>query len=251
MARFAVVRPVPSSYDHCVRTSAERIDVDLARQQHKQYCRALQRFGLKLICIEGDDSFPDSCFVEDTALVFGERAVICSMSTDSRAAEVGGVAEVLEKLKQISYIRPPAIIDGGDVLKAEDRVFVGLSARTNMEAVDQLRQILKNTNLQVVPAKVRNVLHLKSACTYLGNNCVILAKGNFDTEILSGLKKIVVPRGEEYASDCLAVNGTILMAEGYSKTKKRIEDEGFQVEELDVSEFRKGDGALTCLSIIW
>jgi dimethylargininase len=251
VARFAVVRPVPSSYDHCVRTSTERIDVELAGQQHKRYCKALQRLGLKLIWIEGDDSLPDSCFVEDTALVFGERAVICSMSVDSRAAEVVGVAKVLEKLKQVSYIRPPAIIDGGDVLKAEDRVFVGLSTRTNLEAVDQLRQILKDTNLQVVPARVRNVLHLKSACTYLGNNCVILAKGNIDVEILSGLKKIVVPRGEESASDCLAVNGTILMAEGYSKTKKRIEDEGFQVEELDVSEFRKGDGALTCLSIIW
>ena len=250
-AEYAVVRPVPDSYDRCVRTGIEKIGVALARRQHAEYCKALQRLGLELIWIGGDHTLPDSCFVEDTAVIFGEKAVICNMSTKSRAREVVEVAKVVEKLKQTCYIKPPATIDGGDVLKIEGRVFVGLSARTNLHAIRQLREILENSNLEIAPVKVHNVLHLKSACTYLGNSYVILSKGHFDTDILRDCKKIVVARGEEYAADCLAINGTILMAKDYPETKKLIEKEGFCVKELEISEFRKGEGALTCLSIIW
>ncbi|HUV98313.1 MAG TPA: arginine deiminase family protein [Candidatus Paceibacterota bacterium] len=249
-ARIALVRPVPNSYDHCVRTNSETIDVELARLQHGTYCKMLQKLGLRLVWVERDDHLADSCFVEDTAVVLGERAVICNMSVKSRAPEVVDVAKTLKRFKQLYYIRSPATIDGGDVLKAEDAVFIGLSARTNIEAVNQIREISRDLGLEVVPLKVRNVLHLKSACTYLGDNCVILSRGNFKTDELSGLRKIIVPKGEEYAADCLAVNKTVLMAKGHPKTKKLVVNEGFQVEELDVSEFRKGEGALTCLSII-
>ena len=249
--KYAVVRPVPDSYDRCVRANVGKIDVALAKRQHVEYCAALQKLGLELIWIKGANTLPDSCFVEDTALIFGVKAVICNMSIKSRVKEVVEVAKVLEELKETYYIKPPATIDGGDVLKIEDRVFVGLSTRTNLHAIQQLRKILENSNLEIVPVKVHNILHLKSACTYLGNNYVILSKGHFDTDILRDFRKIMVPRGEEYAADCLAINGTILMAKGYPKTKKLIEKEGFFVKELEVSEFRKGDGALTCLSIIW
>ncbi len=249
--KYAVVRPVPDSYDRCVRTNVEKIDVALAKSQHAEYCKALQNLGLELVWIRRDNTLPDSCFVEDTAVVFGEKAVICNLSVESRVEEVVEVAKVLEDLKETHSIEPPATIDGGDVLKVEDRVFVGLSKRTNLQAIHQLRKILENSDLDIVPVKVRNILHLKSACTYLGNNYVILSKGHFDTDILRDFRKIVVPRGEEYAADCLAVNGTILIAKGYPKTKKLIEREGFFVKELEMSEFRKGGGALTCLSIVW
>lgn len=249
-AKHAVVRPVPDSYNLCVRTSVEEIDVALAKRQHAEYCKALQRLGLKLVWVRGDNTLPDSCFVEDTAVTFREKAVICNMKIKSRVKEVVEVAKVLENLKEIHYIRPPATIDGGDALKIEDRILVGLSARTNLHAVHQLRKILESCSFEVVPVKVRNLLHLKSACTYLGDDCAILSRGHFNAEILRGLRKIVVPRGEEYAADCLAINGTVLMAKGYPKTKKLVEKEGFLVEELEVSEFRKGNGALTCLSII-
>jgi len=250
-ARFAIVRPVPESYEQCVRNNVEKIDVKLAKLQHKEYCKALQRLGLKLIWVPKDNLLPDSCFVEDTAVIFGEKAVICNMSVKSRAKEVNGVSKVLEKLKQLYFIRKPAIIDGGDVLQVEDKIFIGLSARTNKEALYQIRQILKDTNLQVFQVKVRNVLHLKSACTYLGNGYIILSKGNFDLSVFSTFNKIIVPKGEEYAADCLAIKGTVLMAKGHPKTRALIEKEGFEVEELDMSEFKKGEGALTCLSIIW
>ena len=249
--RYAVVRPVPDSFDRCVRTNVEEIDVALARSQHAGYCRALQKLGLKLVWVEGDNVLPDSCFVEDTAVVFGDEAIICNLKIESRVQEVVEVAKVLRKIKEMHYIRPPATIDGGDVLNIGNKVFVGLSARTNLPAIRQLRRFLENSNFQIVPVKIRNVLHLKSACTYLGNNYVILSRGHFDRDILRSYNKIVTPKGEEYAADCLAINGTVLMAKGYPKTKKLVEKEGFRVEELEISEFRKGEGALTCLSIIW
>jgi dimethylargininase len=250
-AKYAVVRPVPDSYDRCVRTNAEKITVALAKSQQAEYCRTLQKLGLELIWIKGDNTLPDSCFIEDTAAVLGKKAIICNMKTKSRVKEVVEVAKTLKKLKETHYIEPPATIDGGDLLKIEHKVFVGLSARTNIHAIRQLRKILENTNFKIIPVMVHDVLHLKSACTYLENNCVVLSKGHFDTDVLREYKKIVVPRGEEYAADCLAINGTVLMAKGFPKTKKLIEKEGFVVKELEMSEFRKGDGALTCLSILW
>ena len=248
--KYAVIRPVPASYDRCVRTNIESIDVALAKTQHAEYCTALQKLGLEFIWVKRDNTLPDSCFIEDTAVIFAEKAVICNLSIRSRAKEIVEVAKVLKELKETYYIKPPATIDGGDILKIEDKVFVGLSTRTNLHAINQLRNILENNNFEIVPVKVHNVLHLKSACTYLGNNYVIVSKGHFDTDILRDFNKIVLPKGEEYAADCLAINGTILMAKGYLKTKKLIEKEGFLVKELGVSEFRKGEGALTCLSII-
>jgi len=248
--RRALVRPVPDSYDRCLRTNHEKIDVALARKQHDDYCRTLQKLGLRLAWIRGDNALPDSCFVEDTAVVFGEKAVICNMRAESRMKEVTEVAKVMEGLKETYRINSPATIDGGDVLVVEDRVFVGISARTNLEAVVQLKKILENSRMSVTSIKVRNVLHLKSACTYLGNDVVILSRGCFDASVLQGLGKIIVPKGEEYAADCLAINETVLIAKGYHETRKLVEKEGFRVEELEISEFRKGDGALTCLSII-
>lgn len=249
--KYALVRPVPDSYDLCVRTGVGKIDVAAAKRQHGEYCSALQELGLSLIWVKGDDTLPDSCFVEDTAITIGEKAIVCNMKIKSRAKEVAEVAKVLKGLKETYRIKAPATIDGGDVLKVKNKIIVGLSARTNLLAVRQLERILENDNLQVVSVKVHNVLHLKSACTCLGSNCVILSEGHFDTEILGDCEKIVVPEGEEYAADCLAVNGTVLMARGYPKTRRLLETRGFFVKELDVSEFRKGDGALTCLSIVW
>ncbi len=248
--QHALVRPVPASYNRCTRTRRVTIDVALARRQHAEYCRALQNLGLRLIWIRGDEALPDSCFVEDTAVVFGDTAVICNLRVPSRASEVTEVAKVLEELKETYRITPPATIDGGDVLTVEDRVFVGITARTNLQAAAQLKTILDDGAWDVIPVKVRKVLHLKSACTYLGKDVVILSSGCFDSSILSGLEKIVVPKGEEYAADCLAVNDTVLMAKGYTGARKLVENAGFRVQELAISEFRKGDGALTCLSIM-
>jgi dimethylargininase len=250
-ARYALVRPVPDSYDRCVRSNREEINVALAKRQHAEYCETLRLLGLKLITVDTDNTLPDSCFVEDTAAIFGEKAVICNMKTESRAKETIEVAKALSKMKDTYYMKPPATIDGGDILKVENMVFVGLTSRTNTHAIKQLEKTLANSDFTVVPVRVHNVLHLKSACTHLGDNYVVVAEGFFETDLLHGCKRIVVPKGEEYAADCLAVNGTVLVATGYPKTERLIERAGFSTRKVDVSEFRKGDGALTCLSILF
>lgn len=249
--RNALVRSVPDSYDHCVRSSKEEINVAIAKKQHSEYCKILKQQGLKLIPVSADNTLPDSCFVEDTAAIFNEKAVICNMKTKSRAREVVEVAKILSKIRDTYYIEPPATIDGGDILKAEDTVFVGLTSRTNMHAVKQLKGILSKSGFKIVPVEVHNVLHLKSACTYLGDNHVVVAEGCFDTALLHDYRKVVVPKGEEYAADCLAVNRKVVVAKGYPRTRRLIEGAGFSTVELNVSEFRKGDGALTCLSILF
>jgi len=249
--KYAIVRPVPESYDRCVRTNNEEIDVALAKKQHAEYCSILKQLGLTLITVKADNTLPDSCFVEDTAVILGEKAIICNMKVKSRTKEAVEVAKALEKLKETHYIKPPATMDGGDVLRVEDKVFVGLTARTNLEAANQLRRTLAKSDFEIVPVKVHDVLHLKSACTYLGKGFVIFSEGRFDADILRDYRKIVAPMGEEYAADCLAVNGTVIVAKGHPKTRRLIEKAGFSTWELDVSEFCKGDGALTCLSILF
>ncbi len=249
--RNALVRLVPDSYDRCVRSNKEKINVALAKKQHTEYCETLKQLGLELITVDANNALPDSCFVEDTAAIFGEKAVICNMKTASRAKETLEVAKVLSRLKDTYFIKPPATIDGGDILRVEDTVFVGLTSRTSIHAVNQLERILTKSDFTVVPVRVNGVLHLKSACTYLGGNYVVMAEGFFETDLLRNFGKIVVPKGEEYAADCLAVNGTVLMAKGYPETRRLVEKAGFSTREMDVSEFRKGDGALTCLSILF
>ena len=157
-----------------------------------KYCAALQNLGLKLVWLDRDDALPDSCFVEDTAVILGEKAIICNMKVESRIREVIAVAEVLKKIKETYYIKPPATIDGGDVLKIEEKILVGLSVRTNLQAIKQLERFLENSDFEVVPVKVHDVLHLKSACTCLGKNYVIFSKGHFDMENLRDYNKIIV-----------------------------------------------------------
>jgi dimethylargininase len=251
---YAVVRGVPDTYNKCVRTFSplQKINVELAGKQHKAYCRALENMGLKLIKISADNSLPDCVFVEDPAIVYKGKAIICRMGVESRVGEVEGVRETLSRhVKTLTEIKPPATIEGGDLLRVRDDLFVGLSARTNMAGIDQLRAILKNEKCNVTPVKVRNILHLKSACSYIGNDYVVISPGYFDLGAFSQFKLIRLPREEAYAANCLAVNDTVFVIKGYPRTKKMIEKEGFVTEELDVSEFKKGEGSLTCLSIIF
>jgi dimethylargininase len=136
-------------------------------------------------------------------------------------------------------------------MRIDKQVFIGISARTNEEGIRQVAEIIEPYGYTVHPVKIKGTLHLKSVVTYLGNNTIIMAKEHFDESIFPGYDRIVVPKEEAYAANCLAVNGTVLMPEGYPKTKILIKIGGFEVIELDMSEFEKADGALTCKSILF
>jgi dimethylargininase len=229
----------------------QKIDVALAKQQHQQYSRTLSSLGIKLIRIEADDTLPDCCFTEDTVIVFDDYAIITIPGATSRIPETIEIEKTLSPLKTIVHIKKPGTIDGGDVLKIGKIFFIGNSARTNEEGIRQVASVIKHKGYQVIPVKIWNTLHLKSVCTYLGNGCIILAEGYLDEKVFSEYDKIIVPKEEEYSANCLVVNGSVLIPKGFPKTKKLIENKGFPIIELEMSEIEKAEGALTCLSVIF
>jgi dimethylargininase len=248
----ALVRGVPRTYDRCIRPAGSDgpIDLALAREQHREYCLALRSAGLGLIEIEPDDRFPDCCFVEDTAILVGEKAIITRMGAESRRGEEVEVERCLALHREIHRIEEPGCIDGGDVLVIDDNVFVGIGERTDKEAVLQLRRILGSSGYRIIPVPLTGVLHLKSACTYVGNGHLLLLRGCFDDTVLREFAAVPVPHGEAYAANCLSVNGKVLVSKGYPATRIAIEGQGFETIEIEMSEFRKGQGSLTCLSKI-
>jgi dimethylargininase len=230
----------------------QTVELDLARRQHEAYCLALQQRRLELIRIPADNSFPDCVFVEDPAIVYEDNAVVCNMGAKSRAGEIEQVEKALTRhLKKVTRIKPPATIEGGDVLRLGNELVVGLTSRTNIEGVNQLRVALKNEDCKITTVKVDNILHFKSACSYIGDGYIVVNPGYFDLGVFTSFKLICLPRKEAYAANCLAINGTVLISKEYPRTKKLVENEGFSIEELDVSEFKKCEGSLTCLSIIF
>jgi dimethylargininase len=253
IGKYAIVRGVPNTYDQCIKPPATEgaIHVELARQQHVQYCETLRQVGLTLIPIDPDEGFPDCCFVEDTAFVIGEMAIISNMGAKSRIGEEIEVEKTLSMFKEVYKIDPPGTIEGGDVLRIKEKIYIGLSPRTNRFAIQPVNNVVSEYGYHVIPVEIEHTLHLKSACTYLGNDVIVMSPGRFDEEIFAEYKKIVIPKTEAHGANCLSMNGKVLIQEGYPSTRKLIEDEGFETVEIEVSEFRKAGGRLTCLSIIF
>ena len=250
--QFALVRQVPDSFDQCIKPDGEAvIDVGLARDQHAAYCAALEAAGLKLIHLEADERYPDCCFVEDTVVVAGDLAVMLPIGAPSRVGEEVEVEKSLRPFKIIKKIKPPASMDGGDILKAENQLYIGLSQRTNHQAISELNSLISSQGYEAIPVPLEKVLHLKSACSYVGSGQVVIFPGCFDDQVLSEYNKIEVPEPEAYSANCLAINGTVLFSKGFPRTKSRIESAGFKTVELEMSEFRKAWGSLTCLSVIF
>lgn len=253
IGKYAIIRGVPYTYDKCIKSHKveNKINVELAKEQHRRYCEILEQLGLILIVIEPDDRFPDCCFVEDPAIVIGDIAIISRMAAKSRTGEEIEVRNTLSRYKKVYEINPPGTIDGGDILRINEKIYVGVSQRTNQFAVQQVRTFLSDYDYQVIPVRIKHILHLKSACTYIGNNYIVMFPGHFDDRIFSEYDKIIVRKSEAYSANCLSVNGKVLVQKGYPNTKKLIENEGFETVEIEMSEFRKGGGSLTCLSIIF
>jgi len=253
IGKYAIIRSVPNTYDKCIRHShfENTINVELAKRQHLRYCEVLQQMGLTLIPIDPDHRFPDCCFVEDPAFVIGEMAIISKMGATSRIGEEIEVEKTLSKFKKVYKIDPPGTIEGGDVLRINEKTYIGLSTRTNRFAIQQVNNVVSEYGYQVIPVEIEDTLHLKSACTYLGNDSMVMSPGHFDNKVFSQYNKIIIPKREAHGANCLSMNGKVLIQEGYPSTKKLIEDEGFETVEIEVSEFRKAGGSLTCLSIIF
>lgn len=247
----AMVRRPCRSLDRGLTTAALGKPVyEKALAQHDAYIAALQSCGLEVEILEADDRFPDSVFIEDTAVVCEKAAVITRPGAPSRRGEEDAVAEALKRFyNRLEHIAAPGTLDGGDVLRAAGRFFVGISGRTNEEGARQLDRILGTHGYSMTNILLRDFLHLKTGAAYLEQNRM-LAYGEFITHpALASFEIVPVDAGEAYAANSVWINGTVLVPAGFEKTRRAIERSGYDVLSVDVSEFRKLDGGLSCLSL--
>jgi len=250
MLTKAIVRKPGKNFSEGITTSGlGKPDYDKVLEQHNNYCRALEKCGLNLIILEPDIKFPDCTFVEDTAIMTEEFAVITRPGDSRRLGEEEEIKEVLQILKKIEIIRPPGNVDGGDVLRAKDHFYIGLSKRTNQNGANQLQDILFKYGYSSSLIAVGSILHLKSGVNYINNNNLIIIPELSGRKEFSDYKHILVNPGEEYSANCLPVNNFLLFPEGFPATRKILTAKDYTIMEIDISEFRKMDGGLTCLSL--
>ena len=248
--RRALVREPGDRYTLCISSHPLRhtIDVSLARRQHAEYCRILSELGLEVIHLPRDDDHPDSCFVEDNAVIHGRRALICRMAKESRRGEEVAVEEALREYMPVKRAVPPATIEGGDVIHLPDHLISGVTQRTNREGIAQMEAWF---NVKVETIADPRIVHLKSYVTYLGRGMMIATRTYADHPALRAFNVLVVPDDESYAANTLAIGDTVLMPRGYPKLQRLVKEAGFDVIPVNVSEFQKCEGALTCLSLLF
>jgi dimethylargininase len=196
-------------------------------------------------------NLPDSVFVEDTAIVTDEAAILTNPGAISRRAEVAAVAEVLGKFRKTAVMRPPAPLDGGDVLILGRDVWVGVGARTNVQAVETLRAMLQPHGFAVHVAQPRGCLHLKTAVTRAGPDCLIVNPNWIEPRIFSGWRILEVDPREPFAANALWLGEVTLATEAYPRTRGRLEAHGLKCRTIDMSELAKAEGGLTCCSILF
>jgi dimethylargininase len=250
---IAVTRKPSPLLESGERTHIGRASIDFGRAiaQHDGYRAALAACGAKVARLDDADDFPDGVFIEDTGIVLDEVAVMTRPGAESRHGEVPGVEVALREYRKIKRIAAPATLDGGDVVVAGKAIIVGRSARTNDAGIDGLRSIVKAFGYTVAGVGVHGCLHLKSGCTVLPDGRLIVNPAWIETRDLGGFDCVVVPSGEPWGGDVAIANGTVIAAAAYEKTLRLIEREGFSVKPVDVSEFAKAEGGVTCMSLIF
>ncbi len=225
-------------------------DYQKAINQHKVYINALIDCGLKVKVLEADENFPDSTFVEDVALLTPFCAIITNPGAKSRKGEIVGIKKTIQEYyTKIEEIHSPGTVEAGDIMMVGTHYFIGISERTNLNGAQQVIQILKKYGMTGSVIKLKNMLHLKTGLAYLENNNLV-ACGEFLSEpAFEKFNIIEIPLEESYAANCIWINGKVLIPKGYPITYSKIKEAGYVTVELEMSEFRKLDGGLSCLSL--
>jgi len=250
----AIVRPPGRTFaDGLTTVDLGAPELALALDQHAAYCDALEQCGLTLLRLPADDAFPDSTFVEDAALLFGHHAVLTRPGAASRAGEVAAIAPALSRFFPApDRIAAPGTLDGGDVCETDRLVLVGLSERTNAEGARQLARLLEPEGIPAVPIDIHGIagiLHLKSGLSWLGDGRVAVIDALAGHPALAGFERVHVAPEEAYAANCVRVNDRLLIAAGFPRFEAALRERGYEVWPLEMSEFAKMDGGLTCLSL--
>jgi dimethylargininase len=247
----AIVRlPCPEMI-HGLTSSDQGIpDYQKALRQHLKYVETLKYCGLNVKILDYDDHFPDSTFIEDVAVCTKKCALITSPGAPSRRGEIKGIRPILSIFfNDLEEITVPGKLDGGDVMMVDDHFFIGVSRRTNDNGADQLIYILKNYGYTGSKISLERILHLKSGASYLENDNLLVTGELIGRQEFAGLNRLVVPDYESYAANSVWINGKVIVPDGFPETRNQIEKAGYETIILDVSEFRKLDGGLSCLSL--
>jgi dimethylargininase len=249
----ALTREVSPSINNCELSFHPRqpIDVTKAIAQHKAYQDCLAQLGVQIVSLPAEPDLPDAIFVEDAAVVVDEVSLITNMGAPSRRPEARSIADALSRYRPLKFLAEPATLDGGDVLRIGRRIFVGLSQRTNREGFTQLRDILGAYDYEVQSIEVRGCLHLKSACSQIGDNTIHVNRSWIDVEPLRGFELLGVPEDEPASANALLIKDLVIIPASFPKTRTLLEQRGFRVQAIDLSELQKAEAGVTCGSLIF
>ena len=249
----ALVRAVSPRLQECLLTHLGRTPIDsaVASAQHDRYCRTLADLGARVEFVEPLPAAPDGVFVEDTAVVVDEAAVVCRPGADSRLADTASVARALAPYRRLIHLSEAARLEGGDVLRAGRVLYVGPSGRTNDAGIAELGAALEPLGYRVRALDLDGCLHLKTACTFIPPNLILANPAWVDTGAFLGAEVETVDAAEPYAANTLTLGGVTLVAAGAVATARKLTARGVATRVVDLSELAKAEGALTCTSVLF
>lgn len=249
----AITRGVSDAIAQCELTHLDRIPIDVARAraQHAQYEAALESLGFTLTRLPADPALPDCVFVEDTALVLDEVAVMTRPGAASRRPELAAIEAALAPYRPLLRLQAPAVLDGGDVLRVGRTLYVGQTPRTSAEGTSALAALLAPHGYRVVPVAVSGCLHLKTGVSQVAADTLLIHRGWVDPDAFPGLRLIDVDPAEPTGGNSLISGGTVLYPEAYPRTRDRLEKAGIRVMTVPADELAKAEGGLTCCSLLF
>jgi len=250
MFTHAIVRKPGDDFAHGITTfKLGPPHYELMMKQHEDYTKTLRSLGLELIVLNSLPDYPDAYFVEDTAVVTPDVAIITNPGVEDRKGEEDTIERALATYRKTVRIHAPGTVDGGDVLMVDSHFFIGISERTNREGAKRLGSIFEEYGYTWATVCVEAGLHLKSSVNYIGNNTLLITEKFAGRDEFKQYDKIIVDKTEDYAANTLLINNSLIIPKGFPNTMKKLESRGFDIIELDVSEVRKMDGGLTCMSL--
>ena len=249
---IAITREVSSRFNECEITHIDRtpINVDIARVQHHEYIKALALLGYQVVELPAETDLPDSVFVEDTAFILDEVAVITRPGADSRKPETESIVQALSPYRSLVHITEPATVDGGDVLVLGENIYVGISTRSNDAAIRQIQELLNQYGYKVTGVEMHDCLHLKTAVTKVDEKTLLINPKWVDTHHFKDFDWIEVDPAEPFAANCLPIGEVIVYPTTFPMTQQKLEQKGFKIATVNVAELAKAEGAVTCCSLI-
>jgi len=247
----AIVRePCPAMVNGLTTAALGRPDYLKALEQHHNYVSMLKECSVHVTVLEADNNYPDSTFIEDVALCTSHCAIITNPGTPERNGEKDSIRSVLQNFfPALETIQSPGTLEAGDVMMVNNHCYVGISQRTNQNGAEQLISLLRKYGMTGSKVPLKKMLHLKTGVSYLEQNNLLVCGEFIEHMEFKKFSRIVVDASEAYAANSLWVNERVLVPRGYLDTKKKIENAGYPTIEVDVSEFQKLDGGLSCLSL--